>query len=136
MRQCLRQWCQRLTCAVKRSRARPDPQSGQARTLLVPTTYVSDSMTSSARRRGTVSEHVVPCRVLVDRMIMRPQDAPELLERALVLARISKLEHSLLGGLSTHHPKLYTRMLTAPIDKLASLGRQRYRAVGITLRKA
>jgi hypothetical protein len=102
---------------------------------LVPIAYLSDSMTGAARLRGTVSEHVVPCRVLVDRMIMRPQDAPELLERALVLARISKSEHSVLGGVYTN-PTLYARMLTAPIDRLPSLGRQRYRMAGIVLRKA
>jgi hypothetical protein len=102
---------------------------------LVPITYVSDSMTSARKRPGTVIEHVVPCRVLVDRMIMRPQDAPELLEGALVLARISNLEHSRLGGVHTT-PKLYARMLTYPINKLPSLGRQRYRAVGIVLLKA
>jgi hypothetical protein len=103
--------------------------------MLVPITYVSGWMTSAARRRGTVAEHVVPCRVLVDRMIMRSQDAPELLERALVLARISKLEHGLLGGVYSS-PELYARMLTSPIDELPSLGRERYGAAGIVLREA
>jgi hypothetical protein len=89
---------------------------------LVSIAYVSGSMTSAVRRTGTVSEHVVPCRVLVDRMIMRPQDAPALLESALVLARISKSEHSLLGSFHKD-PKLYARMLISPIEKLPSLGR-------------
>lgn len=110
---------------------RPDDAQGGA----FAAGLVSGSMTSAARRPGTVSEHVVPCRVLVDRMIMRPQDAPAPLEGALVLARISKSEHSLLGSFRKD-PKLYARMLISPIEKLPSLGRRRYQAAGIVLRKA
>jgi hypothetical protein len=102
---------------------------------LVPITYVSASLPTAARRPGTVSEHLVPCRVLVDRMIMRPQDAPALLEGALVLARIRTLEHSLLGNPHTNLD-LYSRMLSSPIDELAALGHERYQAAGVVLRKA
>ena len=74
-----------------------------------------------------VVDHVVPCRVLVDRMIMMPAECADLLQRAIVLARITKTEHRSLGGIYTHHKHLYDRMLHAPVGRLPSLGHKRYR---------
>jgi hypothetical protein len=79
------------------------------------------------------ADHVVPCRVLVDRMIMNPDECADILGRAIVLARITKAEHRALGGIYTDFERLYGRMLRAPVAKLPSLGRERYRACGIEL---
>jgi hypothetical protein len=81
----------------------------------------------------TVVDHVVPCRVLVDRMIMKSADCADLLTRAIVLARITKDEHHGLGGIYTDHEDLYDRMLRAPVGRLPSLGRKRYRDSEIEL---
>jgi hypothetical protein len=82
--------------------------------------------TDAAASGQTVVDHVVPCRVLVDRMIMKPADCANLLRRAIQLARITKEEHRSLGGIYTHYEDLYDRMLHAPVGRLASLGRERY----------
>jgi hypothetical protein len=78
-------------------------------------------------------DHVVPCRVLVDRMIMNPDECAHILGRAIVLARITKAEQRALGRIYTDFERLYARMLRAPVSKLPSLGRERYRACGIEL---
>jgi hypothetical protein len=80
-------------------------------------------------------DHVVPCRVLVDRMIMDPDVCATLLRRAILLARISKDEHRTLGGIYTHYKDLdlYGRMLRAAVGRLPSLGREHYRKCGIEL---
>jgi hypothetical protein len=80
-----------------------------------------------------VADHVVPCRVLVDRMIMEPADCADILGSAIMLARITKDEHRRLGGIYTHHKPLYRQMLDAPVSKLPSLGRDRYSHRGIRL---
>ena len=74
----------------------------------------------------TALDHVVPCRVLVDRMIMRPTECNALLTDAIVLARVTKPEHQRLGGIFTHHRALYQQMLQCDVSELAKLGRRRY----------
>jgi hypothetical protein len=60
-----------------------------------------------APRNETAIEHVVPCRVLIDRMIMHPRRIRPLLEHTVFLARVTREEHARLGGIYTHHRKLY-----------------------------
>jgi hypothetical protein len=78
-------------------------------------------------------DHIVPCRVLVDRMIMNPAECEHLLSHGVVLARVTKQQHKALGGIFVHHEPLYGRMLTAPLGNLAALGRLRYDVSGISL---
>ena len=78
-------------------------------------------------------DHVVPCRVLVDRMIMDPAECERLLTQAVVLARITKQQHRALGGIFLHHEALYGRLLTAHLSDLAALGRQCYGVPKISL---
>ena len=52
-------------------------------------------------------------------MIMKPSECEPLLSEAVVLARITKSQH--------------TRLLTAPVHQLATLGAERYDAAHITL---
>ena len=56
-------------------------------TRLVPTTYTS-AAAMRARRAKLHREHIVPVRVLVDRMIMDPTECRALLERAVVIASV------------------------------------------------
>lgn len=101
-------------------------------TKLTPTTY-----TTPEARGLPASEidldHVVPCRVLVDRMIMKSSECEWLLNEAVVLARITKSQHTALGGIYQHHRELYAQLLSAPVGQLAALGTERYRAAAITL---
>ena len=70
---------------------------------------------AAANTRGAKlhREHVVPCRVLVDRMIMNPSECRALLETAVIIASVTPTEHRRLGGIYTHHKDLYRRMLRA-----------------------
>jgi hypothetical protein len=70
-------------------------------------------------------DHVVPCRVLVDRMIMKPSECELLLTEAVVLARITKSQHKALGGSTSIIEMLYTRLLRAPVHQLVGLGAER-----------
>jgi hypothetical protein len=101
---------------------------------LVPITYAT-AAALHAPRNETAIEHVVPCRVLVDRMIMQPRQIRRLLEDAVILARVTREEHARLGGIYVHHRKLYWWMLKSPIEKLPAQGRRRYEKAGIKLRK-
>ena len=103
-------------------------------TKFVPTTYTTEAALT-APRNETALEHVVPCRVLIDRMIMNPRQTRRLLEEGVVLARVTREEHGRLGGIYVHHRKLYWWMLKSPIEKLAAQGRHRYRKAGIKLTK-
>ena len=78
-------------------------------------------------------EHVVPRRVLVDRMIIAPSECRHLLEDATVLALVTPDEHRQLGHIWADHEALYAEMLTAPVRGLATLGLRRYTSCGITL---
>ena len=100
-------------------------------TRLTPTHYT----TAAAKRRGAKvqREHVVPVRVLVDRMIMNPSECRALLEQAVIIASVTQREHWRLGGIWTHHEGLYRRMLKAQVSRLPRRGMERYSATGITL---
>lgn len=101
-------------------------------TRLVPTTYISADA-QRLRRAKLHREHIVPCRVLVDRMIMDPTECRALLERAVIIASVTSEEHGRLGGIFTHHEDLYRRMLKAHVSRLLRRGMERYSATGIAL---
>jgi len=103
-------------------------------TLMVETSFVS---AAAANPRGGKPhrEHIVPIRVLVDRMIMRPSQCRALLETAVIIANVTPREHRKLGGIFTHFKKLYRRMLKAPVSEPPRLGRKRYTAKRIRLRR-
>ena len=71
-------------------------------TRLVPTTYTS-AAALRARRAKLHREHIVPVRVLVDRMIMDPTECRALLERAVIIASVTEAEHRQLGGIWRDH---------------------------------
>jgi hypothetical protein len=100
-------------------------------TRLTRTRYISIAAWQS--RSSLHREHVVPCRVLVDRMIMNPTECRALLERAVVIASVTPAEHRRLGGIWTHHADLYRRMLKAHVSRLPRRGMERYSAMGIAL---
>jgi hypothetical protein len=100
-------------------------------TLLTPTRYISAAARRS--RTGLHREHVVPVRVLVDRMIMNPAECRPLLEKAVIIASVTPAEHRRLGGIWTHHADLYRRMLKAHLSRLPRRGMERYTATGIAL---
>lgn len=100
-------------------------------TRLTPTRYISAAAGQSRTRLHR--EHVVPVRVLVDRMIMNPAECRALLDRAVIIANVTPEEHRRLGGIYTHHEDLYRRMLKAHVPRLLRLGMERYSAVGIAL---
>lgn len=95
-------------------------------------TYASE-LTRTARRGEFDRDHIVPCRVLVDRMIMAPDRCEEILQHGIELARVTKAEHQALGGIYTHHSGLYERMLKASPEELVPLGLERYRSQHIAL---
>jgi hypothetical protein len=61
-------------------------------------------------------EHVVPCRVLMERMIKDSGECRALLEKAVVIARVTPEEHRRIGGLYPRHLDVYGRMLKAPVS--------------------
>ena len=82
-------------------------------------------------------EHVVPVRVIVDRMIKDPTQCRALLEKAVVIAFVTPEEHRQLGGIWTHHPEVYAQMLTRQrYAGLRKLGIQRYNDRGVELMAA
>lgn len=95
--------------------------------------HISVAAAAGADRSELHLEHVVPCRVLVDRMIIDPAQCRDLLAEAVVLAVVTREEHKTLGGIFTHHRDLYAEMLKAPVPDLPALGRKRYRRSGIKL---
>jgi hypothetical protein len=78
-------------------------------------------------------EHVVPVRVMVDRMLAR--DPPMEVLRSAVVAHVLRDEHALIGPLVTVHARLYNEMLAAPLEDLPRLARRRYRASNLSLRR-
>jgi len=98
---------------------------------LTPTLYISAAARRSRSRLHR--EHIVPCRVLVDRMIMNPAECRALLESAVVIASVTPAEHRRLGGIWTHHADLYRRMLRAQVLRLPRRGMERYSTTGIAL---
>jgi len=99
--------------------------------LSVPLFFTEGSLGGKEAKRQ--KEHVVPCRVLVDRMIMNPVECRALLESAVVLAEVSGDEHRALGGIYANHPDLYAEMLITPVSDLPDLGLQRYKRAGIVV---
>jgi hypothetical protein len=95
-----------------------------------PATYISAGA-MGLPRRAREEEHVVPIRVLVERMIMEPAECRDLFEKALTIAWITKTEHRQIGFL-IEHEELYGRMLDAPLSQLPELGLDRYRDRGST----
>jgi hypothetical protein len=96
-----------------------------------PARYISTAAVNMPRQELHL-EHVVPIRVLADRMIMNPTECQELLETAVVIARITPAEHRKMGGMFKV-PGLYGRMLEAPVSELSDLGWERYRAAKIAV---
>jgi hypothetical protein len=87
---------------------------------------------AAAKMSGAIVErdHVVPVRVIVDRMIMNPAECAELLDMPVIIAHLTQAQHTQLGGIYTHHAELYGRMLKAPISQLPALGVERYKGTG------
>jgi hypothetical protein len=101
-------------------------------TLLIPPRYISTGAADTPRAKQHL-EHVVPSRVLVDRMIMEPSECRALLDTAVIIASVTPREHQRLGGIYTHHEDLYRRMLAADVSQLPMLGEERYFNSGIKL---
>jgi hypothetical protein len=99
--------------------------------MMVPVTYITDEAAALAGRERH-REHVVPVRVLVDRMIMNPSDCDSLLSAAIVIAHVSRDEHRDLGFL-VDHQAIYEGTLDAAVSDLPDLGLKRYDAAGIVL---
>ena len=103
--------------------------------LIEPVTYLPDeaaALPQGERHR----EHVVPVRVLVDRMIMNPSECESLLSEAIVIAHVGRGEHKALGGIFVDHQTIHEVILDAEVSNLPVLGRERYRATGIVLHPA
>jgi hypothetical protein len=98
----------------------------------IPARYISTAALHGPRKDVVHLEHVVPIRVLANRMIKNRTECEELLKTAVVIALITPAEHRKLGGMFKV-PGLYGRMLEAPVSELPDLGMERYRAEGIEL---
>ena len=81
----------------------------------VPLTYTTAAAVIAERRE---CEHVVPVRVLVDRIIMEPADTERLLNECVITAHVTGAEHRQLGKLYRDHRDLYEAMLAAPIEEI------------------
>jgi hypothetical protein len=60
--------------------------------MTVPVKYITDEAAALPVRERH-REHVVPVRVLVDRMIIDPSECQSLLSDAVVIAHVSRREH-------------------------------------------
>jgi len=102
-------------------------------TLLTPPRFIS---TGAANTPGAKQhlEHVIPSKVLVDRMIMNPSECRVLLDTAVIIASVTPEEHQKLGGIYVNFEELYRQMLTADVSQLPGLGNQRYLMKKIKLR--
>lgn len=69
-------------------------------------------------------EHVVPVRLLVDRMIAG--DDPTAVLAAAVVAHVLRSEHRQIGPLATVHANLYAEMKAAKLGDLPALALRRY----------
>jgi hypothetical protein len=99
---------------------------------LKPTRYTSPAAAKPGSK--VHREHVVPVRVLVDRMIMNPGECRALLEKAVIIASVTPEEHGKLGPLIRQRD-LYARMHSAHVSRLGQRGLDRYRTKGITLKR-
>lgn len=100
---------------------------------LAPATHYTDASTAGAAAKRQ-KDHLVPRRVLIDRMIMNPADCQSVLETAVVLVEVSGEEHRRLGHIYATHADLYAEMLTAPVDELVALGMVRYERGGVEIK--
>lgn len=94
-------------------------------TPLTPQRFISTGAANTPETKQ-ILEHVVPVRVLVDRMIMNPSECRALLDTAVIIAKVMPEEHKRLGHLFPHNKELYERMLAAPVSQLPALGKERY----------
>src|SRR5215472_7901258 len=85
-------------------------------TLLIPSRFISTGASNMPGAKRHL-EHVVPSRVLVERMIMNPSECRALLDRAVIIASVTPEEHQKLGGIFTKHEELYRRMLAPDISR-------------------
>jgi hypothetical protein len=92
--------------------------------MMVPVTHITDEAAALPGRERH-REHVVPVRVLVDRMIMNRSERESLLSEAIVIAHVSRGEHRDLGFL-VDHKAIYEVMLDAAVSDLPDLGLERY----------
>jgi hypothetical protein len=76
-------------------------------------------------------EHVVPVRLLVDR-ILGGDDPTDVLSVA-VTAHVLRDEHKHIGPLVTIHANLYAQMKTAPLEDLYDIAVHRYTDRGLAL---
>jgi hypothetical protein len=94
-----------------------------------PASYISAE--ARGLPRGALEyEHVVPIRLLVDRMIKEPADCEKLLTQVLTTAWVTPPEHQDMRGMFKV-PGLYDRMFQAPLVELPELGLDRYRHSGV-----
>jgi hypothetical protein len=103
-------------------------------TTTVEVVYWSDA----ARKKGAHVhvEHVVPVRLLVDRMIQYPRTSKTLLRQCVVVAKITPAEHRKIGSLVGANAHLYEIMKTKTcrIDEIVGYGWKRYTENGIVVK--
>ena len=80
-----------------------------------PHSYVSIGAAKAPKRVRLEREHVVPVRILVDRMIKDPSECRALLEQAVVIARVTPAEHKKL--VFSYKDPHYDRMLKAHVSR-------------------
>jgi hypothetical protein len=89
---------------------------------------------SRAVARGIVHrEHVVPVRVLVDRMIAKPRCTERLLRSCIVIAEVTPTQHRKIGTMVGTHADLYEDLQSCVIDDLVPLSWRRYSSRGINV---
>jgi len=76
-------------------------------------------------------EHVVPVRLMVDRMLAG--DDPAAVLAAAVVAHVLRSEHQHIGPLVTVHAHLYAEMKVADLGDLYALALRRYTDRGLEL---
>lgn len=96
--------------------------------MTVPVTYVSAGSPEDAKLQR---EHVVPVRVIVDRMIKAPRTVDRLLRSCVVLAEVTAAEHRQIGTMLGTHVDLYAEMKRCGLGEVVGLGWQRYRRQGV-----
>ncbi len=86
----------------------------------------------TASTKGLIHhEHVVPVRLMVDRMLAG--DDPTAVLSAAVVAHVLRSEHQQIGPLVTVHAQLYAEMKVADLGDLYALALRRYTDSGLGL---
>jgi hypothetical protein len=105
-------------------------------TTTVEVVYLSDA----ARKKGARVhiEHVVPVRLLVDRMIQYPRTSKSLLRACVVVAKNTPEEHARTGSLVGANASLYEKMRTKGclIDEIVEVAWKRYSDHGVVVTDA